>query len=580
MFSRSTMLFGCLLAVAVLAWTGTAQAVEYTWSDIGTGTWDVTDTNWGGGGSSIWDGTNGPNNIAIFNTAGAAVSVSSGSGAVNANGITFSDTATISGDAITIAGTTPTITANADATISSAILGTNGLTKLGDGTLTLTGANSYTGATRINGGTLSTSGVPAGQLYFNGGIWEFTGATGSKDLVDGGSDTNYIKVTTGNLTVTHQYAGITKLGEGTLTIANTWWGDGGNLQVDEGTAVLAGVTHWYWGFDNIGGIDDVKAGATVKLGTGVGQQFNCITGNGVHFHMSGGKYDLNGNTMETPAVDGTGLITNSAVGTTAEVQIFLDANKAFGGKIEDGAGKVAVTIGAPDNYYGGHPTGLTWTLSGNNTYSGATILAASYNDILKADSTTAFSPNSAYTVNAGTTLDLAGNNNQIAGLTGDGTVKSGVGSGVLTVNNDAATSNADYTFGGVLRDGTVEEGGGQLGLTKAGSKTLTLSAANTYAGATAVNGGTLQIAPTGTINNTSGITVNDGGKFLYNNSTTPLSQPLTLTSGATLGGTGTIGVETTIVGGATVSPGASVGTLTISNNMKWENDGAYLWEIS
>ncbi|MCX5653227.1 MAG: hypothetical protein NTY65_01030, partial [Planctomycetota bacterium] len=93
MFSRSTMLFGCLLAVAVLAWTGTAQAVEYTWiGDVGA-TWDTSATNWSGATGTPWDLTNGPTNTASFGTVADQANLS---GTVYAGGLTFNQSATVS----------------------------------------------------------------------------------------------------------------------------------------------------------------------------------------------------------------------------------------------------------------------------------------------------------------------------------------------------------------------------------------------------------------------------------------------------------------------------------------------------
>ena len=54
------------------------------------------------------------------------------------------------------------ITTNADAAISLVLGGSNGLIKLGAGTLTLTGANNYFGPTSVVNGTLAVTG--AGSL--------------------------------------------------------------------------------------------------------------------------------------------------------------------------------------------------------------------------------------------------------------------------------------------------------------------------------------------------------------------------------------------------------------------------------
>ena len=84
------------------------------------------------------------------------------------------------------------------------------------------------------------------------------------------------------------------------------------------------------------------------------------------------------------------------------------------------------------------------------------------------------------------------------------------------------------------------ESGNALSLTKANSGTLTLSATNTYSGATTVSAGTLSI--TGSANNSA----------------------VTVQSGATLAGGGSSGPVT--VNGGTHSPGTSPGTYTVNGN--------------
>ena len=82
--------------------------------------------------------------------------------------------------------------------------------------------------------------------------------------------------------------------------------------------------------------------------------------------------------------------------------------------------------------------------------------------------------------------DLNGGTETIDGLSGTGTVdNTAAGTAALVVGSGGASS----TFDGAIRDT-----GGDMSLAKSGGGTLTLSGVNTYAGATTIAAGTLQIA--------------------------------------------------------------------------------------
>ena len=73
--------------------------------------------------------------------------------------------------------------------------------------------------------------------------------------------------------------------------------------------------------------------------------------------------------------------------------------------------------------------------------------------------------------------------------------------------------NNSTTFAGII------DGAAANTLTTAGSGTLTLTAANTYASATVVNGGTLTLSgASGAIASSASLTVNNGGTVLLDNS--------------------------------------------------------------
>ncbi len=146
--------------LSLIAWSacaltfGTTQstlAATGTWTGSPAAIWDTSATNWTGVTDPAWDGSNGPLNVALFNSASATPAVS---GTVFANGITFSDNATVSGGIITLEGTMPTITTTADAAIGSTLAGSVGLTKAGAGVLVLSAENTLTGGIILDGGTL------------------------------------------------------------------------------------------------------------------------------------------------------------------------------------------------------------------------------------------------------------------------------------------------------------------------------------------------------------------------------------------------------------------------------------------
>jgi uncharacterized repeat protein (TIGR01451 family) len=78
--------------------------------------------------------------------------------------------------------------------INGDITGTGGLTKTGIGTLLLTGANTYSGTTQVNGGTLNVSGSTGAVTAGSGGTLTGTGTVASISALSGG-------IVSGNLSV-------------------------------------------------------------------------------------------------------------------------------------------------------------------------------------------------------------------------------------------------------------------------------------------------------------------------------------------------------------------------------------------
>jgi autotransporter-associated beta strand protein len=143
----------------------------------------------------------------------------------------------------------------------------------------------------------------------------------------------------------------------------------------------------------------------------------------------------------------------------------------------------------------------------NSNYSGTTEVTGE-NFTVTAKTNNAFGNTSELKVTGATAKVVLTNTSQtVGGLSGDGTVTLGN----LTVSRTTGST----IFAGVL------EGTGSL--TKSGASILTLSGTNTYNGETTINGGTLALTETGSIENSSKVTVTNSAIFDVNGVTTTAS---------------------------------------------------------
>ena len=173
------------------------------------------------------------------------------------------------GGNVTLGGNTLTVNQTAATTYAGSISdsGTGGLTKTGAAALTLSGTNTYTGATTINAGTLTASGGNAIADTSAVILANVAGAT--LNLAN--------NETIGNLSGGGAAGGNVTLGSNTLTVnqtaattyAGSISGTGGLTKIGTDTLILAGANS-YTGVTDINAGTLVAANAAALGGTGGG----------------------------------------------------------------------------------------------------------------------------------------------------------------------------------------------------------------------------------------------------------------------------------------------------------------------
>ena len=440
-------------------------------------------------------------------------------------------------------------------------------------TLTLTGANTYTGTTTVREGTLTVgSGGSLGDTTVNVGAGATFNVTGTGTLTGGTSnltvDGSATSVATANLN------GSGTSYRGAVVVGNTGLG---NLTLSAGTLNVPSQGSAIVG-NNAGSVGTVT------------QSGGSFTTNGGRLYIgnatgSTGTYNLGGTGSLSTGIayvgnNGTGTFNLSGTGSLSTSFAFIGSNGV--GTFTQSGGSFT-TNGYP-LVVDGPGTGSTYTLSSGSLSTGVAYVGYS-------GAGTFTQSGGAFITNGNSlVLGVADGN----GGTGSGTYN--LGGGTLTTSGVGGSSGTFNFNGGTLRAGAsspgflqgltaanVQAGGAKIdtngfsvtvaqnllhdaslgatadgGLLKLGSGTLTLTGTNTFTGPVNINTGTLAVpseASLGAATNT--VTVGGGAQLQFTVSTT-LARTYNLgfgTLGAASGQTLTFGNGTTINGGFLAGPG-------------------------
>jgi fibronectin-binding autotransporter adhesin len=469
------------------------------------------------------------------------------------------------GGGIDNGGSLLTASIGKSATFSGPIAGTGGLTKQGEGTLTLSGSNTFVGMTTVSAGRLTLAGgsgtnTIAGDLTINPSSgWNANGvrlAAGEQI-----ADTAVIHFTGADwsgffpMGFAETVAGLdSPAGKGVIeNSTQNQGGAGGNGRIVVHVPEGAGYTFNGTFRDNTAG--DGTTVSLLKSGAGTQTLAGAVSYTGLTTVDDGVLELLN-----------TTVFASSAITNKSTVLMRANANVAWANpSVLRGGGRWIV-----DGPGGGTVMENRVILRGNGSDSTSTIevvnsgrlwLDRAVNAI--GDSTIVdVGPAAQFLVFADPTPA-----NQVAetigGLTGSGSVYGYLGGGTVQPSLTVGGGGVSATFGGVIGD----TNGSRLALTKTGSGTQTLAGASTFSGITTVNGGALALAASGSISNCSLISVSSGAAF-----DVTAAGLIGLGPSQGLGGGGTVRGSVIAQAGSRLAPGAdavggAMGTLSIVGNV-------------
>ena len=367
-----------------------------------------------------------------------------------------------------------------DVTFSGDIINSGSLTKMGAGTLTLSGNNAYTGGTNIVGGVLSVS---SDSNLGTGGI---TISNNAELLTTGAlfASTKAITLGTGGGTLasatgtTAAYGSVIS-GFGRLSIGDA---------INNGTIVLSAANTYSGGTNLNGGV--LALNSDSNLGTGAlsfnGGTLEALAAGGgiasskaITLNAGGGTFLADAGTTSTlsGAISGVGAFTKNGGGTLA-----LTGNNVYTGGTTINAGTLQIGNG-----------GTTGSIVGNVTDNGSLILNRSDNVTFNA-----IISGSGNLAQNGSGITILGGINTYSG----GTI---INNGTLFVNNSQALGLGNVVVnGGVLgadpqpinvKGNYSQNAGGTLQLQVAGANPGQYDSLNV--GGNATLGGTLQLISLG-----------------------------------------------------------------------------------
>lgn len=459
---------------------------------------------------------------------------------------------------------------------------TTAITKTGAGNWTLSGANTYTGATTVNRGTLilkatasgATDIVKAnGAVIFNvdgttaasghlgtqsaGGIFQFDGFTGGSQEALGAltATAGHGKVVIGGTTTgsTLTFASLGTRGAGaTLDLA-----PGGSSTVGF-TAAVAGTNGIFNGATTYNGLDWVASSATGPFTAAAYGAYTTLVPAGsstTNYRLTTGSVTLASNaamnSLKLVGSAGTTTVNLTGVNPLTALGILFDNTSgsaliAGGTQIgaansevivtTNGAGTAAdvLTISSAISSGTGQLTkagGGTLVLSGASAFTGNVHINEGTVRLSGATARIGTSQVAAtvFNLRQGATFDLNGAGASatitIGALNGAGTITNSGGdsstASTLVIGNGTTTTVAAAAFTGILQNGGTIPSPLLLNLTKAGTGIQYLTGANTYTGVTTINSGTLAATSLadGGIASSIGMSSNAAGNLVFNGGT-------------------------------------------------------------